>query len=115
MEKENELRIRRDNKNSLFYKLAFGHSGTSNANVFGWYWGAEGGAAFKIEGHRAWLAIPKDKASTRGYSLEDNATVIDKVTFANEDNSIIYNLRGQRVAVPTKGLYIKNNKKYILK
>ena len=34
---------------------------------------------------------------------------------ADEDDSIIYNLRGQRVEAPTKGLYIKNNKKYILK
>ena len=105
-----------DAKNCLFYKLAYGHSGTSSQNVFGWYWGAEGGAAFKIEAHRAWLAIPKTSASTRGYSLEeDGATVIDKVTFADEDDSIIYNLRGQRVEAPTKGLYIKNNKKYILK
>ena len=100
---------------NLFYKLAFGHSGTSSKNVFGWYWGAEGGAAFQIEGHRAWLAIPKDKASARGYGLEtDGTTGINKIDVDNEDNSVIYDLRGQRVAAPTKGLYIKNNKKYIL-
>ncbi|MBR2205123.1 MAG: InlB B-repeat-containing protein [Prevotella sp.] len=99
----------------LFYKLAFGHSGSSNANVFGWYWGAEDGAAFQIEGHRAWLPILKAKASTRGYSLEDDSTTaINKVT-ANRQKDVYYNLNGQRVAAPTKGLYIINNKKVIIK
>ena len=99
----------------LFYKLAFGHSGSSNANVFGWYWGAEDGAAFQIEGHRAWLPILKAKASTRGYSLEDDGTTaINKVT-ANRQKDVYYNLNGQRVAAPTKGLYIINNKKVIIK
>ena len=100
---------------NLFYKLAFGHSGSSHANVFGWYWGAEGGAAFQIEGHRAWLAIPKAKASARGYSLEGDATGINKVAADNEDSAVIYDLRGQRVTAPTKGLYIKNNKKVLVK
>ena len=99
---------------NLFYKLAFGHSGSSNANVFGWYWGAENGAAFQIEGHRAWLAIPKAKASSRGYILEDDATAINKVA-ADSQNGEYYNLKGQRVATPTKGLYIKDNKKIIIK
>ena len=98
----------------LFYKLAFGHSGSSNANVFGWYWGAEDGAAFQIEGHRAWLPILKAKASTRGYSLEGDATAINKVA-ANSQKDVYYNLKGQRVAAPTKGMYIKNNKKVVIK
>ena len=99
---------------NLFYKLAFGHSGTSNANLFGWYWGAEGGAAFQIEGHRAWLAIPKAKASARGYILEGDATAINKVA-ADSQKDEYYNLKGQRVAAPTKGLYIINNKKVVVK
>ena len=102
-------------KDYLFYKLAFGHSNSDKANVFGWYWGAEGGAAFRIEGNRAWLAIPKDKASTRGYSLEDNtATGINKVTVDGQ-KAEYYNLNGQRITAPTKGLYIINNKKVIIK
>ena len=31
------------------------------------------------------------------------------------DNSEVYNLAGQRVAQPTKGLYIINGKKYVVK
>ena len=105
-----------DSEDYLFYKLAFGHSGTSSANVFGWYWGADNGAAFQIEGHRAWLAIPKAKASARGYGLEESGTTgIDKVAIDQEDSSIYYNLNGQRIAAPSKGLYIKNNKKVIIK
>ena len=83
--------------------------------MFGWYWGAEDGAAFQIEGHRAWLPIIKAKASTRGYSLEDDGTTgINKVA-AEGQKDIYYNLKGQRVAAPTKGMYIINNKKVIIK
>ena len=99
----------------LFYKLAFGHSGSSNANVFGWYWGAEDGAAFQIEGHRAWLPIIKAKASTRGYSLEDDGTTAINKVAADRQKDIYYNLKGQRVTAPTKGMYIKNNKKVVIK
>ena len=104
-----------DSDNYLFYKLAFGHSGTSSQDVFGWYWGAEGGTAFQIEGHRAWLAIPKASASTRGYGLEnDGTTAINKVAAEGED-AVFYNLNGQRISAPSKGLYIINNKKVVIK
>ena len=99
---------------NLYYKLAYGHSGTAQANQFGWYWGAEDGAAFEIEAHRAWLAIPQLLASTRGYIVGSDATAIDKVS-TTQENAEYYNLQGQRVAAPTKGLYIKNNKKVIIK
>ena len=99
----------------LFYKLAYGPSNTKYARTFGWYWGAENGEAFEIEGHRAWLAIPKT-AAARMYVLSvDNATDIDMPTADNDATDEIYNLNGQRVTAPTKGLYIRNNKKVIIK
>ena len=104
-----------DSDNCLFYKLAFGHSGSANANVFGWYWGADNGAAFQIEGHRAWLAIPQGNASTRGYSLEDDGTTAINKVAADSEPDVYYNLKGQRVTAPTKGLYIINNKKVVIK
>ena len=107
-----------DIDSNLYYKLAYGHSGTAQANQFGWYWGAEDGAAFEIEAHRAWLAIPVLLASTRGYALEGTVTGIDsQISNLNSQpsNPEYYNLQGQRVAAPTKGLYIKNNKKVIIK
>ena len=104
-------------EDSWFYKLTFGAKGSSNANIFGWFWGAADGAAFEIEAHRAWLAIPKGGQSAPAfYSLNGEATGIS-TTFMNNErvNSDIYNLNGQRVAQPTKGLYIHNNKKVIIK
>ena len=101
---------------NLFYKLAYGKSGSAEANTFGWFWGADNGAAFQIEGHRAWLAIPQPQASKVGYIIGSNdATGIALQTAAREDNGAFYNLQGQRVASPTKGLYIHNNKKVIIK
>ena len=99
---------------SLFYKLAYGHSNTEQANAFGWYWGANNGSAFLIEGHRAWLAIPNAVASTRGYTISNGTTGINAVNNVQEENTY-FNLRGQRVATPTKGVYILNNKKVIIK
>jgi len=100
---------------ALYYKLSYGHSGTNQANLFGWYWGAEDGAAFQIEAHRAWLAIPQRNASARGYSFGNgNITGIDFVGSDDAMNGTYYNLQGQRVAAPTKGMFI-HNKKVIIK
>ena len=100
----------------LFYKLAFGPSNTQNAKVFGWYWGAKEGAEFEIEGHKAWLFIPK-AAAARMYPIftDEDATGIELPTADSNDSEKIYNLNGQRVAAPTKGLYIRNNQKVIIK
>ena len=101
--------------NCLFYKLTFGHSGSDMANKFGWYWGAADGAAFQIEGHRAWLCVPTAVATTRGYSLTgSDATSIDNVQRSTLDGPT-YNMQGQRVASPRKGLYIRDNKKVLMK
>ena len=105
---------------SLFYKLAYGHSHSVQSNVFGWYWGADNGAAFQIEGHRAWLAIPQQAASKAGYAISRNGiggtTGINSTLAAEgEETGVFYNLQGQRVTAPAKGLYIRNNKKVVIK
>ena len=99
----------------LFYKLAFGPSNTPNAQVFGWYWGANDGAEFEIEGHKAWLFIPKTDAARMYTVYTDDATGIGQATADKDATDEIYNLNGQRVAAPAKGLYIRNNKKVIIK
>ena len=99
-----------------FYKLTYGPSNTQYAKTFGWYWGAEDGAAFEIEGHKAWLAIPVTASNARLYPVANEApTGITLPTAGNDATEDIYNLNGQRVAAPTKGLYIRNNKKVIIK
>jgi hypothetical protein len=104
-------------EDSWFYKLTFGKSNTNLANTFGWFWGAPDGAAFQIEGHRAWLAIPKVgvSAPALGYEIGTGLTGIHEVTSEGENGEKFYNLNGQRVATPSKGLYIHNNKKVIVK
>ena len=68
---------------------------------------------------------PASAALTRGFvfSGDDETTAIDEIVIegdagisgtANADGRI-YNLQGQQVTAPVKGLYIKNNKKVIIK
>ena len=106
-----------DGDNYLFYKLTYGNSASEQANTFGWFWGAAGGAAFQIEAHRAWLAIPQQKAATRGYAIGkgDGTTGISITLTDGEDNGAYYNMQGQRIANPGKGLYIHQGKKVIIK
>jgi hypothetical protein len=104
-----------DFSNCQYYKLSFGPSNTEYSNVFGWFWGAEDGAAFQIEPHRAWLTVPASVASTRGYGLDSSTTGISISTVNTVDNDVYHNLQGQRVKNPVKGLYIHNNKKIIIK
>ena len=44
-----------------------------------------------------------------------SATGIEKVAVEQQANGVYYNLAGQRVAQPTKGLYIVNGKKVVIK
>ncbi len=102
--------------NCLTYKLAFGHSNTASAKVFGWYWGAEDGKPFMIEGHHAWLVVNKESASTRGYPFDmSDLTGINTLKANSQETGTYYNLQGQRVTSPNKGMYILNNKKVFIK
>ena len=101
-----------------FYKLSFGAKDSEYAHTFGWYWGAADGAAFEIEAHRAWLAIPKGGQSAPVFSYPlDNADMTGIAQIENGELRMenVYNLNGQRVNKATKGLYIVNGKKYIVK
>ncbi len=97
--------------NSLYYRLTM-HNGTQ----IGFWWGAENGAAFDLGANKAYLAVPK-AASVKAQSFwfGDNATSISAPAIENNANDAIYNLNGQRVNTITKGMYIKNGKKYFVK
>ena len=105
--------------NSLFYKLTYGSSKTTQLGTFGWFWGAADGGAFQIEGHRAWLAIPEQQAaSVRAYIIGgsgEGTTAIRNIETKDAADGEYYNLQGQRIYAPGKGLYIHNNKKVIIK
>jgi hypothetical protein len=73
----------------------------------------------ELDAGKAYLRTDKvshASARTRGLSIEINngTTGINGVENEQREN-VIYNLRGQRVENPTKGLYIINGKKVIIK
>lgn len=77
-------------------------------------------SAVSLAANRAYVdksQITNTQATSRTISLAfDDATAIDNMQVVNEiANQAIYNLSGQRVAQPTKGLYIVNGKKVIIK
>lgn len=97
------------------YKLSYGRSGSSLSNVFGWYWGAQNGGSFQIEGHKAWLVVPQT-AATRGYAVEGETLGIEEIDDSQPGDDIWYDLQGRRIEKPaSKGLYIKNGKKITIK
>ena len=73
---------------------------------------------FTVNANTAYLPMGFDGTSARTfYTFGDNLTGINMVKGEESavDASEIYNLLGQRVAQPTKGLYIINGKKVIVK
>ena len=44
-----------------------------------------------------------------------DVTAINKVEMKKVEDGVFYNLAGQQVAQPTKGLYIVNGKKVVIK
>ncbi len=89
----------------------------NGANGLGFYWNAANGAAFSIAAHKAWLVLPAG-VSAPSFSIDGEATGIsEKVSMNGEPftTAPVYNLNGQRVAQPTRGFYIVNGKKYIVK
>ena len=124
----------------VLYRLTYNNVVTEKG--LGFYLGvvkdAEGnvisnnGSQLKATPNKAYLNVtteaatkPVSAALTRGFvfSGDDKTTAIDEIVIegdagisgsVNADGSI-YNLQGQQVTAPVKGLYIKNNKKVIIK
>lgn len=100
---------------NLYYKLAWGSANATSQNIFGWFWGADEGAAFNIEGHKAWLAVPVSTAAKISSFAIDATTAISG-TKAETANTSIYDLQGRKVSGTVKaGIYIQGNKKVIIK
>ena len=83
------------------------------ANGIGFYWMAADGAAFESGAHKAWLALPA--SSARYFSLDGETTSIESNQYETSTNGRYYNLNGQRIMQPSKGLYIVNGKKVVVK
>lgn len=100
---------------TAYYKLAQGEEG------LGFYYGAEGGVAFKNGAHKAYLAVTtKALSQMRGFSFDSMTTGINHVVANAEQakHTVIYDLNGRRVNslnAAAKGVYIVNGKKVIVK
>ena len=73
-------------------------------------------AASTVPAGKAYLEVPAE-SEARALTIEigGKTTGINKVEAAVAGDAEIYNMLGQRVAQPTKGLYIVNGKKVIIK
>lgn len=65
--------------------------------------------------YKAYLQIPIGVGARESFWFDDETTAIDIVKQEQKYNGEVYNLAGQRITQPTKGLYIVNGKKIILK
>jgi hypothetical protein len=100
-----------DNK---FYKLAY--DDYDNKTGLGFYWGAAGGAAFPCKEGAAYLAVPNNGSSVKGFVL-DEASDEDAIKSLTPDSfqgrGEIFYMTGQRISKPLQGIYIKGGRKYV--
>ena len=68
----------------------------------------------KVPAGKAYLTIPASAPDFLGFD-GGTTSISEKTVVKNNADGEFYNLAGQRVAQPTKGLYIVNGKKYIVK
>ena len=95
-----------------YYKLTYSNSDDN----FGWYWGAANGAAFTSPAHKAWLALPASSAPFLGLPGWEDTTGIVPVG-VDPENGEWYTLQGLKIGKKptTKGVYIHNGRKVVIK
>ncbi len=103
---------------SYFYALQY--AANNDPATIGFYWMNDTGAEFTNAANKAYLKVAKSvtegQTNAKGFAFEDDgqATGITGVNSADGDGAV-YNLAGQRVKSTTKGILIKNGRKYINK
>jgi hypothetical protein len=95
----------------VYYALSL----KDGANI-GFYWMAEGGAAFTNGAHKAYLALTNTRVKGFAIGLEDDATAIETIANGQQTTEgAIYNVAGQRLNKAQKGVNIVNGKKIAIK
>ena len=69
----------------------------------------------KIPAGKAYLNIATPPAARDFIGFDEETTAIEAIQQNAKADNQYFNLAGQRVAQPTKGLYIVNGKKVIIK
>lgn len=67
-----------------------------------------------IRAYSCYMDVPTQNAPFLGMNLEEGTTSIQSIEWIINDNQY-YDLSGRRVENPTKGIYIKNGKKVVIK
>ena len=95
-----------------FYMLSLNAEGQN----IGFYWGTEGGAAFKNTAGHAYLAVPKSTAqNVKGFSITDLETGLSQIEASDIKSGAVYDLQGRRVNRAAHGLYIQNGHVVLVK
>lgn len=96
-----------------YYKLTYGNDNTT----FGWYYGEDEGAAFTSPAHKAWLALPSTNARVFLGLPGDNSTGIATIENKQQKaDNVWYDLNGRHInALLTKGIYVKDGRKVVIK
>ena len=71
-------------------------------------------AGFKVYNHKAYLNVPATTANALSLRFE-GTTDIESSTLNPQPSTEVYDLMGRRVPNPTKGVYIVNGKKIVIK
>ena len=99
----------------IYYKLSL--NANSDPESVGFYYGAEGGAAFTNGAHKAYLALPAEQAAGANYVWYD-VTGISGVKAVENNGKDAYTVTGIRVNKSSdmpKGIYIVGGKKVVVK
>lgn len=99
----------------IYYKLSL--NANRDPKSVGFYYGAEGGAAFTNGAHKAYLALPAEQAAGANYVWYD-VTGISSVKAVENNGKDAYTVTGIRVNKSSdmpKGIYIVGGKKVVVK
>lgn len=68
-----------------------------------------------LSANKAYLRVPSSEATTDKVKMRfsDDPTTVDMIDFGKEESDVMFNLKGQRIYEPQKGIYIKNGKTYV--
>lgn len=88
---------------SRYYKLSY----DSEGNDLGWYWGAEGGAAFTIDAYKAYMGLTTAQAGAISRFLfeEDVNNTTDVKDIENSDKAVKFWRDGQLLIRRADGIY----------
>ena len=96
-----------------YYKLSYNTSGED----IGWYWEKPDGATFRSAANKAWLALPATAGAREFFGLpeeEETTSLSEELRVKSEESdNVIYNLAGQKLSRPQKGINIVNGRKVL--